>query len=149
MGTIEFVAAFCALYAAHQVGDHWVQTDRQAAMKGHPGWQGRAACALHVATYTLTGAAALAATALVVGADFSLPAVAAGLGVSAVTHYIADRREPLRRLAVATGHPRFVTLGLPRPGRDDNPSLGTGMYALDQAWHVGWMFVASLVIGGA
>lgn len=27
----------------------------------------------------------------------------------------------------------------------DNPSLGTGSYALDQSWHWAWLFVAALV----
>src|SRR5256885_16927252 len=62
-----------------------------------------------------------------------------GLAVSAVTHYIADRRTPLLRLAEAmqpvTGKADFYRLGAPREGRDDNPSLGTGAYALDQSWH--------------
>jgi hypothetical protein len=43
----------------------------------------------------------------------------------------------------------FWRLGAPRPGRDDNPVLGTGAYALDQAWHTGWLFIAALIIGGA
>lgn len=25
-----------------------------------------------------------------------------------------------------------------------NPSLGTGAYALDQSWHVGWLFVSAI-----
>jgi hypothetical protein len=51
---------FAALYAAHLVADHWVQTQRQAVTKGLPGWPGRIGCAAHVATYTATwGAPAL------------------------------------------------------------------------------------------
>ncbi len=72
--------------------------------------------------------------------------MAVGLTVSAVTHYIADRRTPLRRLAELTGSARFYALGCPRPGRDDNPSLGTGSYALDQSFHYLFLFVAALVI---
>jgi hypothetical protein len=39
----------------------------------------------------------------------------------------------------------------PEPGRViprqfDNPSNGTGAYALDQSWHIGWLFIAALVI---
>jgi hypothetical protein len=52
----SFAAAFIALYVAHLVGDHWVQTDHQAAHKGcdphhggtaHPHctrWRSRALC---------------------------------------------------------------------------------------------------------
>jgi hypothetical protein len=71
------------------------------------------------------------------------------MAVSAISHYVADRRTPLRRLAGLldrpTGKPAFWSLGLPRPGRDDNPTLGTGAYALDQSWHVGWLLVATMI----
>jgi Protein of unknown function (DUF3307) len=138
---------FAALFAAHSVADHWVQTGHQAAAKGAPGWSGRRACAAHVATYTVTGVVALGALA---GATAWRPragAVVAGLAVSAVTHYVADRREPLRRIAAAVGRDRLYQLGTPRPGNDDNP-LGTGAYALDQSWHIGWLFISALIIGG-
>jgi hypothetical protein len=141
-----FAAVFAALYAAHQVADHWVQTDHQANHKGLPGWPGRWNCAKHVATYTLTGVVALAALAAVTGWRPALLPLTAGLAVNAVSHYIADRRTPLRRIAEWTGHGGFYTLGTPRPGRDDNPSLGTGAYALDQSWHVGWLFITALII---
>jgi hypothetical protein len=42
---------------------------------------------------------------------------------------------------------RMVEL-IEEPGRAaewDNPSLGTGAYALDQSWHWFWLFVAALV----
>jgi hypothetical protein len=141
-----FAAVFAALYAAHQVADHWIQTQRQADRKGLPGWPGRLACAAHVASYTMTGMWALVAVHYATDAHLDPWRVAAGLAVSALTHYIADRRTPLRRIAAALGAGRFYALGVPRPGRDDNPSLGTGAYALDQSWHVGWLFVAALVI---
>ncbi|QSB14146.1 DUF3307 domain-containing protein [Natronosporangium hydrolyticum] len=139
-------AVFAALYAAHMVGDHFVQTQHQADHKGLPGWRGRVACLGHVVSYTATGVVALLVLVLGTGLTLDPWRVAAGLAISAVTHYIADRRTPLRRLAEATGSARFYLLGVPRPGRDDNPSLGTGAYALDQSWHIGWLFVAAVVI---
>ncbi|MGW4466085.1 DUF3307 domain-containing protein [Micromonospora sp. NPDC004704] len=142
-------AVFIALYAAHQVADHWIQTQHQADCKGLPGWAGRRACLAHVATYTLTGVLALAALSLSTGWRPAPVPLLVGLLISAVTHYIADRRTPLRRIAELTGAGRFYVLGVPRAGRDDNPSLGTGAYALDQSWHVGFLFVSALVIGGA
>ena len=57
--------------------------------------------------------------------------------------HVADRRTPLRRFAEATGLGEFYALGQPREGRDDNPSLGTGAYALDQSWHV----ATSMLVG--
>lgn len=145
MTTADFAAVFAALFAAHQVADHWVQTQHQADHKGLPGWVGRIACAAHVATYTLTAAVALGLVAAVTGWRPSLLAVVAGLIISAISHYIADRRTPLRWIAERTGSAAFYRLGAPRPGRDDNPSLGTGAYALDQSWHIAWLFAAALV----
>jgi hypothetical protein len=141
-----FAAVFAALYAAHQVADHWVQTDRQTAHKGLPSWDGRRACAQHVATYMVTALVALAALAAETGWRPQVWPLLAGLTVSAVTHYIVDRRAPLVRLAGALGLVGFLQLGRPRPGRDDNACLGTGAYALDQSWHIGWLFVAALLI---
>jgi hypothetical protein len=143
-----FAAVFAALYAAHQVADHWVQTQWQADTKGQPGWLGRLACLAHVTTYTLTAVAALTTLAAWSGWRPGPWHAAIGLAVSAVSHYIADRRTPLARIAAALGAARFHAFGAPRPGRDDNPSLGTGAYALDQAWHIGFLFVAALWIAG-
>ncbi len=140
-----FAATFVAFYAAHQVADHWVQTEHQARVKGHAGWTGRLACAKHVGTYLLAQLAAVLAANAALDLHLTAGRVAAALAVSGVTHYIADRRAPLRRIAALAGHANFFELGAPRPGRDDNPSLGTGAYAMDQSWHIGWLFVAALV----
>lgn len=140
-----FAAVFAALYAAHALADHWIQTGRQAMTKGLPGWPGRRACAAHVATLTATMAAALGAL-VAAGAHLAPWPLVVGLAVNAVTHYWADRRTTLARLAAALGKAEFYRLGAPRPGRDDNPTLGTGAYALDQAWHMAWLFAAALII---
>lgn len=135
-----FAAVFAALMAGHQIGDYWVQTNGQATGKGLPGWPGRRACAGHVATYTLT----LAVTLGVAWWWLSLPLgagwVAAGFGVSAVTHYFADRRKPLERVA------RMIPgkVGFHRAGE----GLATGAALLDQAWHWGWLFVTALIVTG-
>jgi hypothetical protein len=128
-----FAAVFATLYAAHQIADHWVQTQWQADTKGQPGWPGRLACAL-VLLATTYGATGLRPKPL---------ELVIGLTVSAVSHYIADRRTPLIAIAERLGAIRFYALGIPRPGRDDNPCLGTGAYALDQAWHIGFLFIAA------
>lgn len=145
-----FAVGSTALFAAHQVGDHWFQTNGQALAKGGTGWTARAACARHVLVLVAVKVAALLAAFAVVNLPIRPLWWAAGLGVDAVSHYWADRRTTLRRLAGLLGEGKlaFFDLGTPRPGRDDNPSLGTGAYALDQSWHVLWLFVAALIIAG-
>ncbi|MEK8109024.1 DUF3307 domain-containing protein [Micromonospora sp. M12] len=140
-----FAAVFVALYVAHQVGDHWIQTQHQADCKGQPGWPGRIACAAHVATYTLT--ALLALVFLIAGTGLRLDpwAVGVGLTVSAVSHYIADRRT--RSSASLTRSDRAASTRSASPARSRRqPSLGTGAYALDQSWHVAFLFVSALLI---
>lgn len=141
-----FAAIFAALYAAHQVADHWTQTDHQASTKGAPGWPGRFACAAHVTTYTITAALALLALALVTDLRPSLLHVALGLTISAVSHYVVDRRTPLRKIAKFLPSTRtMIDIGSCRPGHDDKPCLGTGSSVLDQSWNIGWLYVAALV----
>ncbi|MEO3872846.1 transcriptional regulator [Nonomuraea sp. B12E4] len=144
--TADFAAAFAALFAAHSFGDHWVQTHGQAARKGLPTLSGRLACLRHVGALTLTKAVALAAVGLVAGLTVHPLALIIGLSVDAASHYWADRRATLGRLAKAVGKEGFFQMGAPRPGTDDAPHLGTGAYALDQSWHVAWLFVAALII---
>lgn len=140
-----FATVAVTLTAGHYVGDYWVQTGGQAAGKGGPGWAGRRACAAHVATYTLTLAAFLAAAWWRLSLPLAPASVAAGLAVSAVSHYAADRRRPLERLAGWLG--RTVVpgkLGFYRSG----DGLASGAAHLDQAWHLAWLFAAALVIAG-
>ncbi|MFB9558614.1 hypothetical protein [Streptomyces roseoviridis] len=142
----RYAAAYAVLTAAHEVGDYWAQQDRDAVAKGRPGREGRVACARHVASYTAVQALALAAAdqGLRLGLDWRR--AAAGLALSAVTHYLADRsaghwREEkpttgLVRLAQATGSSGWLQ-------RD--PGAGP---LLDQAWHKGWIAVAAAVAAG-
>ncbi|WP_329370212.1 transcriptional regulator [Streptomyces sp. NBC_00669] len=146
MHAATFAATFVALYVAHSVGDHWVQTSAQSAAKGRPGWVGRLAGARHVATLTLTKLVVLLPAGLLLGLHLSVWGLIAGLGVDALTHWWADRRSTLARLAEVLGQGGFYRLGAPRPGHDDNPSLGTGAYALDQSWHHLWLLVGALLI---
>lgn len=145
-----FAATGLTLYASHHVGDYWVQTERQSRRKGLAGAAGRRACLAHVLTYLATQGAALLVLVLVLDIRLAPAAVLAGLAVSGLTHYAADRRERglMVRLARALPFKRgFLSLGVPRPGRDDNPSLGTGGWALDQSWHIFWgVFVAALIV---
>ncbi|WP_327692332.1 DUF3307 domain-containing protein [Streptomyces sp. NBC_00461] len=146
MDAATFAAVFIALYVAHSVGDHWVQTSHQSAHKGRPGWVGRLADARHVATLTATKAVVLLPVVWLLDLRLSVLGIVAGLGIDAVTHWWADRRTTLAWLAKVTGKGEFYRLGTPRTGHDDNPHIGTGAYALDQSFHHLWLLVAALII---
>lgn len=134
-----FAAVAVTVYAAHQVGDYWVQTSSQAADKGLPGGVGRLACAAHVATYTAALAGFLLVATLWLGLSLSQVWFPAGLALSAVTHYFSDRRRPLAWVAAKLGKTSFYEAG---------SGLATGAALLDQAWHWGWLFASALVISG-
>ncbi|WP_301124556.1 transcriptional regulator [Streptomyces cacaoi] len=153
MDAATFAAVFVALYVGHSVGDHWVQTSRQSADKGRPGWAGRLADARHVATLTATKLVLLLPVAALLGLHLSVLGLVAGLGVDAATHWWADRRETLARLAKLLGNAEFYSLGTNNhPAApvtaEGKPAahLGTGAYALDQTWHHLWLLVAALLV---
>lgn len=135
-GTVHlaiFAAAAVALLMAHHVADYWVQANHQAITKPAAGWRGRWACIAHVTTYTLTCALALLIVGAVTGVGvFGWPAVA-GLAGNAIAHYAADRRAPLRRVAVWLGKGDYW----------DNHG---GAAPLDQAFHIGCLFAVALII---
>lgn len=134
-----FAAVFAALSAAHAVGDHWSQQHEDAQRKGLPGWEGRWACLRHVLSYLATAVAALVLTGLYIGLELDLVATAAGLAVSGISHYVADRREPLRRIADALGKREFYQV---------NSNGICGSYLLDQSWHIGFTLWAALIAAG-
>ncbi|NEA57972.1 transcriptional regulator [Streptomyces sp. SID13666] len=153
MHAATFGAVFIALYVAHSVGDHWVQTSHQSATKGQPGWTGRLADARHVATLTATKAAVLLPVAAVLGLHLSALGLTVGLGIDALSHGWADRRSTLAWLAKVTGKSEFYQLGTPAhpahpvtAGGTPAAHLGTGAYALDQSFHHLWLLVAALII---
>ncbi len=145
----RFAAAYAALHASHAVGDHIVQSDRDACTKADPTLAGKIACGRHCLTYAATQLAALVAVNAATGARLRPGRIAAGLAVSAISHYVIDRRTVLKRFADATGKGRFYRLGTPQDGDGGGrPCLGTGAYALDQSAHTGFLLLAALVIGG-
>ncbi|GAA2560190.1 hypothetical protein GCM10010295_57540 [Streptomyces intermedius] len=148
-----FAAVFIALYIGHALGDHWVQTSCQAATKGQAGWTGRLACGRHVLGLTVTKAVVLVPVVLVLGLPVGVLGLVLGLGLDAASHYWADRRTTLARLADRCGKGEFYSLGTPaHPAHpvtaEGTPAatLGTGAYALDQSWHTLWLGIASLLI---
>ena len=142
---ITFAAVLPSLLVAHHVADHWVQTSHQSLNKHRVSWAGRWACAKHVGTYTLITASTVALVWAVLGVAITPVGFVAGQVVSAVTHYWADRRFTLAALARRVGNGEFYAVGAPREGHDDNPSLGTGAYVLDQSFHWAWLLVAALI----
>ena len=147
MPATVFAAVFVALYVAHSVGDHWVQTSHQAVAKGKPGWSGRLADTRHVLGLTITKLLTLTAAVLVLHLHVTAAGLAIGLALDAVTHWWADRRTTLARLAKLTGKSEFYALGSQVVDAQGHPThLGTGAYALDQSWHILWLFIAALII---
>ncbi|NEC15088.1 transcriptional regulator [Streptomyces sp. SID8014] len=151
-----FGAVFIALYIGHAVGDHWVQSSCQAATKAQSGWTGRLACGRHVLGLTLTKVVVLVPVLLVLELPVGALGLVLGLGLDAASHYWADRRTTLARLADRCGRREFLSLGTPahpaHPVTADGsyaPTLGTGAYALDQSWHMLWLGIAALVIASA
>lgn len=125
MNRTAFPAVYALLRVAADVADHWVQSDHQARHKAKPGAEGHKALAGHVASYTATQAAALAAGNKLLGLGLRPRSMVAALALSGATHYLIDRRWPVRKAAEATGKGAFHDLGGP---------LG-GAYLLDQATH--------------
>ncbi|MEO3750149.1 DUF3307 domain-containing protein [Streptomyces sp. B6B3] len=142
-----FAAVFATLFVAHSVGDHWVQTTPQARNKGRPGWPGRLAGVRHVVGLTLTKLLLLALVAVVLSLPLTTTGTCVGLAVDAYSHWWADRRSTLARLAQLLGKGEFHALGSTVTDSHGRPShLGTGAYALDQSWHHFWLLVAALLI---
>jgi hypothetical protein len=172
----SFAAVSVGLLIAHNVADHWVQTDGQARDEGLPGWPGRKACLAHVWSYTIVTVLTVSLLWAVFDLSITVWGFCAGQLISAASHYWADRRFTLARLCEFLGKGNFYRLGMPRKveaqgytlssGKEvvrlftstdqlrsslgepaiswDNPSLGTGAYALDQSWH--WFFLGLAAI---
>lgn len=163
---------YAALFAAHGIGDVWVQRHRHALAKGGASWHGQLACAIHVTTYTATTAlAVLAVWRLPLGTHITWAGFAAGQAFSAVTHYAIDRRWTLLAAANLLGKRPYHDLGRPRPltvratervlvtdkagivhGQDvdvlvplDNPPASTGANSLDRTAHHAALFVSALL----
>jgi hypothetical protein len=131
-----FAVVLSTMYASHQVADHvFGQTDKQAANKALPGRSGWAALLGHVFAYHVVMVVML----LVVLVTFSLPVTLTGIffgiGFSAVTHAILDRRWPVRWILEHTGSPEFAKMQQPL----------CGMYLADQGLHYLCLWVSALL----
>jgi hypothetical protein len=133
---VIFAVSMATLVAAHQLADHIIQTDTSAGAKAEPGWYGWRHLLVHVATYHLTALVMLIVTAVALDVPLTVSGMVAGLGFSAVTHAILDRRWPVRWILQHTGAPFFAQMKTPL----------CGMYLADQALHYGCLWASALLI---
>jgi Protein of unknown function (DUF3307) len=141
--SVVFTVSLVALLVAHQIGDHVVQTDRQAVRKADPHGYGRGpaarAMAGHLVGYHLTALVVLVATALVLRIPLRVSGIVAGLAFSALTHGLLDLRWPVRAVLRALGAPRFAEATIPV----------AGLYAADQALHRLALLISALLVAAA
>jgi Protein of unknown function (DUF3307) len=134
--SVVFAVALVILLVAHQIGDHVVQSDRQAAGKAGAGADAVWAMVGHLAGYHAVAAVLLVGAFAVLGLPLTVAGTVAGLGFSVLTHAVLDRRTPVRSLLRALGAPRFAETTTPV----------CGVYAADQALHQLALLVSALLI---
>jgi hypothetical protein len=134
--SVVFAVALVILLVAHQVGDHVVQTDRQAAGKAGVGASAVWAMAGHLAGYHAVAAVLLVGAFAVLGLPLTVVGTVTGLGFSMLTHAVLDRRRPVQTVLRALGAPRFAETTTPV----------CGVYAADQALHQLALLVSALLI---
>lgn len=147
------LTAFMALLGIHYAGDHWIQTGPQSVKKALDRNSSAASahwhCLKHVLTYTAAGAILLLGLAAWFDLPIQLGWLAAGLAVNAVTHYVADLRTPLRWLAGVLGRNAYIHYcQVQRPTGAQDTGPGTGLFHLDQAWHIFWIVISAAIIAG-
>lgn len=108
----RYGAMIGVLWAAHDLADHVVQTDHQAANKA-TSWP---AMAGHVGSYTAVQIGAVVALSAVSRTRLHWPCTAAAVALSAVTHAFLDRRWPVRRALELTRSPGFAGMTAPLHG---------------------------------
>ncbi|MGY3515101.1 DUF3307 domain-containing protein [Micromonospora sp. PTRAS2] len=139
VSAIVFAVVAATFSAGHQVADHvFGQSDKQAAHKAAPGWDGWRHLLGHVVAYHLVVAVMLAIAIAIValGLPVTVVGLVAGLGFSAVSHAILDRRWPVRWLLIHTGSPDFA----------DRQAPICGMYLADQSLHAACLWVSALLV---
>lgn len=151
----RFGAVMAALWAAHDLADHVVQTDHQAATKA-TSWRGMVG---HITGYQATQAFAVCALRTLGVRPSWHRALVCAL-VSAGTHAFLDRRWPVVRLLERTGSERFAKpliasqrVFMPPIGEDvgftePGPFPLHGPYLADQALHHVALCVAAYVLSG-
>ncbi|CAM3498067.1 hypothetical protein [Stackebrandtia soli] len=141
--TVAALAVFAAMQATfdgvHSPADQIVQTCGDAAAKGRPGHEGRAAAARHAASYTATQTIAMLAVTRLLGYRPRTSAVAAAAAITGVSHYAIDRRAGFIKLLHRLGKKPYLDHATVqrRDGVVDAGGPGTALMELDQAAHRG------------
>jgi len=167
-----FGAVLAVLWAAHDVGDHVVQTDRQAVRKSWPGRDGAWALGGHVASYTVVQLVAVGALRWWAGVRPSWWRTVVAVAFSAGSHALLDRRWPVVWVLRHTGSADFACAQIPRQRvtftetavgyskRGMFPSVSYsgyvpehplplhGPYLADQALHHGCLAVTAAILAG-
>ncbi|MFY1703544.1 DUF3307 domain-containing protein [Micromonospora sp. WMMA1923] len=137
ISAIVFAVVAATFSAGHQVADHvFGQSDKQAAHKAAPGWDGWRHLLGHVLAYHLVVAGMLAVAIVALDLPVTVVGLVAGIGFSAVSHAILDRRWPVRWLLIHTGSPDFA----------DRQAPICGMYLADQSLHAACLWVSALLV---
>jgi hypothetical protein len=153
-------ATYAVLMAAHDGGDHVLQTDEWAGNKA-TSW---AAMAGHVGSYTALQVAALEALHALTGTRPSWRRTLAAVAWSAGTHAFLDRRWPVKKILELTGsanfaQPRIPPLAVRTRNEQINVKLSRvvmsteeaplpihGPYLADQALHHACLLVAAIIL---
>jgi hypothetical protein len=148
---VKALALYAALQATfsdvHPFCDLVVQNDEDAVDKGKPGWVGRKACARHVVTYSAGQFIAAVGVTRVLGFRASWSGLLVGTAINGITHYVIDRREPLKKFLASSRAQKLHLVGVGkadyldhataqrRPGVVDAAGPGTALMDCDQAVH--------------
>jgi hypothetical protein len=137
VSAVVFAVVLSTFYAAHHLADHVLgQTDKQAAHKAAPGWVGWRHLLGHVGAYHLVVVVMLAVTVAALHLPVTGTGLVAGIGFSALTHALLDRRWPVRWILTHTGGADFA----------DRTAPICGMYLADQSLHSACLWVSALFI---
>lgn len=151
MNAVAALAVFAAVQATfsdvHPYCDQILQNGHDACDKAKPGPVGRKACARHVASYSAGQLTAAAAVTRTLGFRASWTGLLAGTAINAVTHYVIDRREPLKKFLLSDRARKLGLVGAGkagylghatvqrREGVVDESGPGTALTECDQAIH--------------
>jgi hypothetical protein len=148
---VEAAALFGALLGTfaevHPYCDQVLQAGEDARDKGLPGARGRRACGRHVASYSVGQLVAAVGVTRALGVRVPVRALATSALVNGVTHFIVDRRTPLKAFVRSRWAERVRLVGAGkegylghatvqrRPGVVDEAGPGTALMEIDQAVH--------------